>query len=93
MLNINAELLGSAQALSFADRDHFELNLAGLLDKSMQHKRNCVPNLIAARQRLERQQTNFEDIQTLSIANSKLMVNANNLVLPHAPSVWARLSP
>jgi len=70
---ITAELLAGAWALSFADRHHFELNLSELLDKSTQCKRNWLLNVIAAKQRFERQQANFEGIQTLSIANSKLI--------------------
>jgi len=68
-----AELLAGARALSIADRHHFDLNLSDLLDKSTQHKRNWLLNVIAARQRFERQQANYEGIQTLSIANSKLI--------------------
>jgi len=70
---ITAELLAGARALSLADRHHFGLNLSDLLDKSTQCKRNWLLNVIAARQRFERQQANFEGIQTLSIANSKLI--------------------
>jgi len=66
-------LLAGARALSIADRHHFDLNLSDLLDKSTQHKRNWLLNAIAARQRFERQQANFEGIQTLSAANSKLI--------------------
>jgi len=71
--SITAELLAGARALSLADRHHFELNLSDLLDKSMQYKRNWLLNVIAARQRFERQQANFEGNQTPSIANSKLI--------------------
>jgi len=71
--SITAELLAGARALSIADRHHFNLNLSDLLDKSTQCKRNWLLNAIAARQRFERQQANFEGIQTLSIANSKLI--------------------
>jgi len=71
--SITAELLAGARALSIADRHHFDLNLSDLLDKSTQCKRNWLLNVIAARQRHERQQANFEGIQTLSIANSKLI--------------------
>jgi len=71
--SITAELLAGARALSLADRHHFELNLSDLLDKSTQYKKNWLLNVIAARQRFERQQANFEGIQTLSIANSKLI--------------------
>jgi len=72
-VSITAELLAGARALSFADRHHFDLNLSDLLDKSTQCKRNWLLNVIAARQRFERQQADFEGIQTLSIANSKLI--------------------
>jgi len=74
-LSITAELLTGARALSLADRHHFDLNLSDLLDKSTQCKRNWLLNVIAARQRYERKQANFEGIQTLlaSIANSKLI--------------------
>jgi len=71
--SITAELLAGARALSLADRHHFDLNLSDLLDKSTQYKRNWLLNVIAARQRFERQQATFEGIQTLSIANSKLI--------------------
>jgi len=71
--SITAELLAGARALSFADRHIFELNLSDLLDKSTQYKKNWLLNVIAARQRFERQQATFEGIQTLSIANSKLV--------------------
>jgi len=71
--SITAELLAGARALSLADRHHFNLNLSDFLDKSTQHKRNWLLNVIAARQRFERQQANFEGIQTISIANSKLI--------------------
>ena len=60
-----------AGALSGADRCHFELNLSALLDKSTQCKRNLLHNVLAARQRFERQQANFKNIQTLSVANSR----------------------
>jgi len=73
MFSITAELLAGARALSLADRHHFELNLSDLLDKSTQCKRNWLLNVVAARQRFERQQANFEGIQTLFIANSKLI--------------------
>jgi len=63
----------SQQQLSLADRHHFDLNLSDLLEKSTQHKKNWLLNVIAARKRFERQQTTFEGIQTLSIANSKLI--------------------
>jgi len=66
-------LLAGARALSIADRHHFDFNLSDLLDKSTQHKRNWLLDVIAARQRFERQQANFEGIQTLSVANSKLI--------------------
>jgi len=71
--SVTAELLAGAQASSLADRHHFDLNLSDLLDKSAQCKRNWLVNAIAARQKFERQQANFEGIQTLSIANSKLI--------------------
>ena len=71
--SITADLLAGARALSLVDRHHFDLNLSDLLDKSTQHKRNWLLNAIAARQRFERQQANFEGIQALSIANSKLI--------------------
>jgi len=71
--SITEELLAGARALSFADRHHFDLNLSDLLDKSTQYKRNWLLNVIAARQRFERQQANYEGIQTLSIAKSKLI--------------------
>jgi len=71
--HITAELLAGARALSLADRHHFELNLSDLLDKSTQHKRNWLLNVVAARQRFERQQANFEGDQSLSTANSKLI--------------------
>jgi len=71
--SITAELLAGARALSLADRHHFELNLSDLLDKSTQYKKNWLLNVIAARQRFERQQAHFEGILTLSIANSKLI--------------------
>jgi len=72
---ITAELLAGAQALSLADRHHFELNLSDLLDKSTQCKKSWLLNVVAARQRFERQQANFEGIQTLStlVTNSKLI--------------------
>jgi len=90
--------VAGAGALSIADRHHFDLNLSDLLDKSTQRKRKRLLNAIAARQRFERQQANFEGIQTLSIANSKLikclddymtsfLVVSLNLVLPTAPSL------
>jgi len=60
--SITAELLAGAWALSLADRHHFELNLSDLLDKSIQHKRNWLLNVVAVRQRSERQQANFEGI-------------------------------
>jgi len=70
-LSVAAEFLAGAPALSLADRLHFELHLSDLLDKSIKHKRNWLLNVMAAaRQRFERQQANFEGIQTLSIANS-----------------------
>jgi len=72
-MSVTAELLAGARELSLADRRHFELNLSDLLDKSAQCKRNWLLNVIAARQRFERQQADFEGIQTLSIANSKLI--------------------
>jgi len=72
-VSITAELLAGARALSLADRHHFNLNLSNLLDKSTQYKRNWLLNVIAARQRYERQQANFEGTQNLSIANSKLI--------------------
>jgi len=53
--SITAELLAGARALSLADRHHFKLNLSDLLDKLTQHKRNWLLNVVAARQRLERQ--------------------------------------
>jgi len=62
-----------AWALSFADRHHFDFNLSGVPDNSTQCKRNWQLNVIAARQRFERQQANLEGIQTLSIAHSKLI--------------------
>jgi len=71
--SITAELLVGARALSLADRHHFDLNLSDLLDKSTQCKKNWLLDVIAARQRFERQQANFEGIQTLSIANAKLI--------------------
>jgi len=71
--SVTAELLTGARALSLADRHHFDLNLSDLLDKFTQHKRNWLLNVIAARQRCERQQANFEGTQNLSIANSKLI--------------------
>jgi len=71
--SVTAELLAGARALSIADKHHFDLNLSDLLDKSTQHKRNWLLNAIAARQRFERHQANFEGIQTLSVANSKLI--------------------
>jgi len=95
-ISVTAELLAGARALSLADRHHFDLNLSDLLDKSTQHKRDWLLNVIAARQRFERQQADFEGIQTLSIANSKLIKwmtagraswSPLNLVLPDAPSL------
>jgi len=71
--SITAELLAGARALSLADRHHFDLNLSDLLDKSTQCKRKWLLNVIAARKRFERQQADFEGIQTLSIAISKLI--------------------
>jgi len=71
--SITAESLAGAWALSLADRHHFNLNLSDLLDKSTQYKSNWLLNVIAARQRYERQQSNFEGTQNLSIANSKLI--------------------
>jgi len=71
--SITAELLAGARALSLANRHHFDLNLSDLLDKSTQCKRNWLLNVIAARQRFERQQADFEGIQTLSTTNSKLI--------------------
>jgi len=97
-----AELLAGARALSFADRHHFELNLSDLLDKSTQHKKNWLLNVIAARQRFERQQANFEGIQTLSITNSKLIKwmtigraswCSPSTLPPWCPIPWAHLSP
>jgi len=70
--SVTAELLTGAGALSLADRHHFELNLSDLLDKLRQCKRNWLLNVVATRQRFERQQANFEGIQNLSAANSKL---------------------
>jgi len=67
LTSITAELLAGARALSLADRHHFNLNLSDLLDKSTQHKKNWLLNVIAARQRSERQQAIFEGIQTLSL--------------------------
>jgi len=72
-VSVTAELLAGAQALSLADRHHFDLNLSDLLDMSTQHKRNLLLNVIAARQRSERQHANFEGMQTLSVAHSKLI--------------------
>jgi len=71
--SITAELLAGAWASSLVDRHHFDLNLSDLLDKSTQCKRNWLLNVIAARQRCERQQANFEGTQNLSIVNSKLI--------------------
>jgi len=71
--SITEELLAGAPALSLADRHHFNLNLSDLLDKSTQCKRNWLLNVIAARQRCERQQAHFEGTHTLSIANSNLI--------------------
>jgi len=71
--SVTAELLAGVRALSLADRHHFNLNLSDLLDKSMQHKRNWLLNVIAAGQRHERHQANFDGTQNLSIANSKLI--------------------
>jgi len=65
--SVTAELLAGAQALSLADRCHFELSLADLLDKSTQCKRNWLLNVLA-----ERQQAHCDGIQTPSVANSKL---------------------
>jgi len=70
---IAAELLAGARALSFANRHHFELNLADLLDKSTQHKRNRLLIVLAARQRHEQQQAHFCSIQGLSVTNSQLI--------------------
>jgi len=95
-LSITAKLLAGARALSLSDRHHFDLNLSDLLDKSTQCKRNWLLNVIAARQRFERQHANFEGIQILSIANSKLIkcMTAGrasqcplNHVLPNTPAL------
>jgi len=72
-MSITAELLAGAHVLSLADRHHFELNLADLLDKSTQCKRNWPLNVVAARQRYERQQAHCGGLQTRSVANSKLI--------------------
>ena len=69
---VTVELLAGALALCLADRHHFDLNLSDLLHKSTQDKKNWLFNVIAARQRFERQQATFEGIRTLSTANSKL---------------------
>jgi len=101
--SVTAELLAGARALSLADRHHFELNLSDLLDKSTQYKKNWLLNVIAARQRFERQQANFEGIQTLSVYSqfqadqvdgyrtTRIVFSLN--LISRCPIPWARLSP
>jgi len=72
-LRVTAELLEGARALSISDRHHFELNLTDLLGKATQCKRNWLLNVLAAEQLYQMQQTNFDGIQTISIANSRLI--------------------
>jgi len=91
---ITAELLVGARALSLADRHHFKLNTSDLLDEFTQCKRNWLLDVLAVRQRHEPQQANFDDIQTLSTANYKLIKcmtdgrasQPTTLLQPHLPS-------
>jgi len=66
-VSVTAELMAGVQALSLADRHHFKLS---------QHNARGTGfsmSLQSDNERFERQQANFEGIQTLSIANSKLI--------------------
>jgi len=74
VVSIAAKMLAGARALRFADRDHFNLNLTDLLDKSTQCKKNWLLNVLAARQRNERQQAGMnstvcvvEEIQSIPL--------------------------
>ena len=73
MDSITEELLAGARALSITDSHHFEYNVSDLLDKSYHYKKNWLLNVLAARQRYERQQVDFNGIQALSMANSQLI--------------------
>jgi len=82
-----AELLVGARALSHADKHRFEFNLSDLLDKSIQCKKNWLLNVLAAKQRFERQQVNCDGICNLSTANSKLIKwMTTGRASQHAPS-------
>jgi len=70
--SIAAKLLVGARALPFSGRHHFDLNVTDLLDKSTQHRRNWLLNVLAAQQRHERQQAAHAGMQTAAIANSQL---------------------
>jgi len=74
--SVSAELLVGAWTLSIANRHHFKLNLAGLLGKSAQCKRNWFLNVLAGRQRCKPQQANFDGIQAISLhASSQLQTD------------------
>jgi len=104
MNSIAAELLVGAGALSLADRCHLELNLSDLLDKSTQHKRNWLLNVLAARRRsnwigtsqLWRHSNSLccqLQINQIDDSRKSLLTCALNPILLFAPTFWAQLSP
>ena len=100
--SITAELLAGARTLRLADRHHFDFNLSDLLDKSMQHKRNWLLNVIAARQRFERHKLTLKAFKLSpwpipNWSNGWLQDELHGVLPQPCPSrcpiPWAHLSP